>query len=74
MYTGFLIGYFGRQDEARKACRQLRRKGYRRAAWASKTADGDVHIGDPFPLAPGMWSHCSLLPLRSSCLARSEPS
>ena len=48
MYAGTLIGYFGKQDEARKAFRQLRGKGYRRAAWVSKSAGGDVHIGDPF--------------------------
>ena len=48
MYAGTLIGYFGKQDEARKAFRQLRGKGYRRAAWVSKSADGDVHIRDPF--------------------------
>ena len=49
MHAGILIGYFGREDEARKAFRQLRGKGFRRAAWASKSAGGDVHIGDPFP-------------------------
>jgi len=49
MYAGILIGYFGGQDEARKAFRQLRRNGYRRAAWASKSAGGEVCIGDPFP-------------------------
>jgi cyclic beta-1,2-glucan synthetase len=48
MYAGTLIGYFGRQDEARKAFRQLREKGYGRAAWASKSADGNVRIWDPF--------------------------
>ncbi len=48
MYTGRLIGYFGKQDEARKAARQLRGKGYRRAAWASKSTAGDVRISDPF--------------------------
>ena len=48
MYAGVLIGYFGKQDEARKAFRQLRGKGYRRAAWVSKSTDGDVHIWDPF--------------------------
>src|SRR5512135_3626197 len=47
MYAGILIGYFGQQDEARKAFRQLRRKGYRRAAWVSKSADGAVRIRDP---------------------------
>jgi cyclic beta-1,2-glucan synthetase len=49
MYAGTLIGYFGKQDEARKAFRQLRGKGHRRAAWVSKSADGDAHIWDPFP-------------------------
>ncbi len=48
MYSGVLIGYFGKQDEARKAFRQLHAKGYRRLAWASKNADGDVHVWDPF--------------------------
>ncbi len=48
MHDGILIGYFGKQNEARKAFRQLRRKGYRRAAWVSKSADGDVHIWDHF--------------------------
>jgi cyclic beta-1,2-glucan synthetase len=48
MSAAILIGYFGKQDEARKAFRQLRGKGYRRAAWVSKSADGDIHISDPF--------------------------
>jgi cyclic beta-1,2-glucan synthetase len=47
-YTGIFFAYFGEHDEARKAFRQLRRKGYRRAAWVSKSAEGDVHIWDPF--------------------------
>ena len=46
MYSGILIGYFGKQDEARKACKQLRRKGYRRAAWGNKSIDGKVHLRD----------------------------
>ncbi|MGA9121659.1 MAG: glycosyl transferase, partial [Bacteroidota bacterium] len=49
MYAGILIGYFGKQDEARKAFKQLRGKGYRRAAWVSKSAGGKIHIWDPFP-------------------------
>jgi len=48
MYAGALIGYFGKQDEARKAYSQLRRKGHRRAAWVSKSADEEIHICDPF--------------------------
>ncbi|MGA9115728.1 MAG: glucoamylase family protein [Bacteroidota bacterium] len=49
MHAGNLVGYFGNQDEARKAFRRLRRKGYTRAAWANKNVLGDVRIGDPFP-------------------------
>jgi cyclic beta-1,2-glucan glucanotransferase len=48
MYTGTLIGYYGKQDEARKAFNQLRGKGSRRAAWVGKSAEGDIHIWDPF--------------------------
>ena len=48
MRAGILVGYFGTQDEARKACRQLREKGYRRVAWAGKSADGEVRLRDPF--------------------------
>ena len=48
MTSGILIGYFGKRDDARKAFRQLRRKGYRRGAWVSKNAKGAVRIGDPF--------------------------
>jgi len=62
MYTGTLIGYFGKQDEARKAFRQLREKGYRRAAWVSKSADGDVHAWIPSPGA-GFWSPLGVDPL-----------
>ena len=48
MEAGTLIGYFAERDEARRALRELQRRGFRRAAWVHKTADGDVHIGDPF--------------------------
>ncbi len=48
MKTGILIGYFGKREEAREAFRKLRRKGYRRFAWVSKNADGEIHTGDPF--------------------------
>jgi cyclic beta-1,2-glucan synthetase len=46
--TGALIGYFAKRDEARRAFKQLQRRGYRRAALMSKTADGSVHTHDPF--------------------------
>ena len=48
MEAGTLIGYFAERDEARRALRELRRRGFRRAAWVHKTADGEVHIRDPF--------------------------
>ena len=50
MEAGTLIGYFAERDEARRALRELQRKGFRRAALVPKTADGDVHIRDPFLL------------------------
>src|SRR5271169_4754979 len=48
MDAGVLIGYFGKRDEAREALKELRRKGYRRAAMVSKGADGEVRRFDPF--------------------------
>jgi cyclic beta-1,2-glucan synthetase len=48
METGILIGYFAKRDEARGALRELQRRGFRRVALVSKTADGDVHTWDPF--------------------------
>jgi cyclic beta-1,2-glucan synthetase len=43
-----LIGYFARQDEARKSLRELVRQGYIRAALVHKDIDGGIHIVDPF--------------------------
>ena len=48
MDAGTLISYFAERDEARRALRELQRRGFRRAAWVYKTADGNVHIRDPF--------------------------
>jgi cyclic beta-1,2-glucan synthetase len=48
MKTGVLIGYFAKQDEARRAFGKLQRKGFRRAAWVSKGAEGKVETRDPF--------------------------
>ena len=47
MYAGILVGYFGRQDEARKAFKQLHRNGFHLAAYASRGAAGDLHVRDP---------------------------
>jgi len=48
MKTGILIGYFINRQEAREAFRRLQRQGYRRAAWVSKSAEGEIHARDPF--------------------------
>ena len=49
METGILIAYFAKRDEARGVFKKLQRKGFRRAALVSKTANGNVHTWDPFP-------------------------
>ncbi|MGA2532307.1 MAG: glucoamylase family protein [Candidatus Aminicenantales bacterium] len=48
MEAGTLIGYFSERNEARRALRELQRRGFRRAALVHKTADGDVHKRDLF--------------------------
>jgi cyclic beta-1,2-glucan synthetase len=71
MHQGVLIGYFGRQDEARNASRELRRMGYRRSVWADKTADGVVGIRDPFLLrwALGTFVACFLFVVLGSVIS-----
>ena len=49
MKTGILIGYYVKSQDAREAFRKIWRKGYRRVAWVSKNADGEIHIANPFP-------------------------
>jgi cyclic beta-1,2-glucan synthetase len=49
MKTSTLVGYFAKREEARGAYRKLQRKGFRRTALISKTADGAIHTRDPFP-------------------------
>src|SRR5512136_2065142 len=46
--TGILIGYFAKRGEAREAFAKLRRKGFRRVAWASKSESGKIQTRDPF--------------------------
>ncbi|MFH0801431.1 MAG: glucoamylase family protein [bacterium] len=48
METGTLIAYFTEQDDARRALRELKTRGFRRAALVHKNADGTVRIRDPF--------------------------
>ena len=46
--AGILVGYFSNRKDAGRALRVLGRKRFSRAALVHKTADGDVHIRDPF--------------------------
>ena len=48
MGFGTLIGYFAKQDEARRALRELAAQGFHRAALLHRGKDGDVRIADPF--------------------------
>ena len=48
MSVGTLIGYFSKQEEARRALRELVREGFNRVALIHKSLDGDVHITDSF--------------------------
>ena len=48
MEAGTLIVYFAERNEARRSLRELQRRGFPRAAWVHKTANGEVHIRDPF--------------------------
>lgn len=48
MKTGILVAYFTKQDDCREAFGTLRRMGYHRAAWLSKSATGEVQTWDPF--------------------------
>jgi hypothetical protein len=46
--VGTLVGYFSNRKDAGRALRVLGRRRFLRAALVHKTADGDVHIRDPF--------------------------
>jgi cyclic beta-1,2-glucan synthetase len=48
MKIGHLSAYYIESQEAREAFKKLRRKGYRRVAWISKSAEGEIRTGDPF--------------------------
>jgi cyclic beta-1,2-glucan synthetase len=60
--VGILIGYFAKQDEARKALRELTRQGFTRTALMHKGVDGDVHSADPF------FRRCPLGATLAACL------
>ncbi|HOI43337.1 MAG TPA: hypothetical protein PK523_10365, partial [Elusimicrobiales bacterium] len=46
--SGILVSYFSKPEEARAAFARLRRKGYERAAWISKSPEGRIRTHDPF--------------------------
>jgi site-specific recombinase len=46
--AGILVGYFSNRKDAGRALRVLERSRFLRAALVHKTADGDVHIRNPF--------------------------
>jgi len=48
MDDAVLIGYLGSRGVARNALRHLRKKGYRRAAFVHRNADGRLQRHDPF--------------------------
>jgi cyclic beta-1,2-glucan synthetase len=49
-----LVGFFANRKDADRALRALARRRFLRAALVHKTADGDVHIRDPFPWRRGL--------------------
>ena len=48
--AGTITGYFVKRDVARRALRELGRRGFRRTALVHKTIDGRIHTRDPFLL------------------------
>ncbi len=48
MSLAVLIGYFAKQDEARKALRELAHRGFRRTVLIHKEMEEGVHFTDPF--------------------------
>ncbi len=61
MKTGILIGYFSKQDEAMAAFKNLRRKGFRRAALVSKNDEGQMIEHDPFRRTCVIWTSATFL-------------
>ncbi len=61
MAEGILIGYFEKRDEARRALKELQRRGFRRVALASKTADGNIQTRDPFLRRLVFWATAAFI-------------
>jgi cyclic beta-1,2-glucan synthetase len=53
--VGVLIGYFSKQDEARKVLKELARQGFSCATLMHKGADGVIHSADPFLRFRMLW-------------------
>ena len=72
--VGILIGYFAKQDEARKALRELARQGFRRTALVHKGTGRRSSYCRPIPLAPCPRSNPGCLSVRGDCRnGRSAP-
>jgi cyclic beta-1,2-glucan synthetase len=52
---GTLVGYFAIREEARRALRELGKRGFRRAALIYKGANGDIRKWDPFLQRRALW-------------------
>jgi len=52
---GTLVGYFAVPEEARRALREIGKRGFRRAALIHKGADGDIRTWDPFLRRRALW-------------------
>jgi cyclic beta-1,2-glucan synthetase len=61
MDEGVLIGYFGKTEQVRKALKELRHKGFHRAAYVQRGADGKVHRRDPFRRLQPWWAAASFV-------------
>ena len=55
MREGTLVGYFAIREEARRALRELGKRGFRRAALIHKGVDGEIRIWDPFLRRRALW-------------------
>ncbi|MFH0784397.1 MAG: glucoamylase family protein [Pseudomonadota bacterium] len=74
MSLTIIVGYFTREDEARKALRELARQGFRAAALIQKSADGSIETIDQFSKRRTLWAGlsailaCGIGGITASCL------
>ncbi|HVP57156.1 MAG TPA: glycosyl transferase, partial [bacterium] len=55
MREGTLVGYFAKREEARRALRELGKRGFHRAALIYKGTAGEIHTWDPFLWRRALW-------------------